>query len=155
MVRVLPLETGLAIFLARQPGPAHELRVPVVARKQPFHLRDVLPMLHPVAEVVLPAAPVVVRPRDDPRRHLERVGPEAGFDERQLLLELGVDVQRAHGLGHLEHRRLARDGDRLLQRAELHDDVHLEVGAGAQQNAFAAEHGEPGQFRRQRVGAGR
>src|SRR5207253_7767277 len=47
------------------------------------------------------------------------------------------------------------DGDRLLERAELHRQIDLKVAAGAQQDALAARDREAGQLRRHRKGAGR
>ena len=108
-----------------------ELEVVVVARLHPLELHDVGEVLGRVAEIHHTPAAIVERPGVDAGRLLEEVAPVAARRDRHVLLELAVDVQDVRRLGRLDHRRLARDRDRLLQGADLHRDVDLEGGACA------------------------
>ena len=136
-------------------GGAVDVRVVVVAGHHAFHVDDGVAVIHGVPEIVLAPAAIVVRPRHHPRRHVQEIAPVLAFDEGKGLLEFALDVQDVAGTGHLDHRRIAADGDRFRQRAECHRDIHLEGRAGTQQDAFAAEHRKRRQLRGQRVGARR
>ena len=108
-----------------------------------------------VAEIHHAPAAVVERPRVDAGRDLEEVAPVAARLNRHLALELARNVQHVARLADLEHRRLAGDRDRFLQRPDLHHDVDLKVRAGAQQDIRAPVGRKPGQLGRNGVRARR
>ena len=125
-----------------------DVEVVVVAGVEALHQRHGVAVFDRIAEIVLAAARIVVRARDHARREHQEVAPELPFHDRRFLLEFGVDRQHVARLGDFEHRRIARHRDRLFERAELERHVHLEVAAGAQQDAFAARQREARELRR-------
>ena len=146
------LHVGVRDRLSAEAGPV-DVHVPVVGGHEAVHLGHVLPVLDARRVIVLPSAAVVVRPRQNARRHLQEVGPESAFGQRQGFLELGVDVHRRRRVGHLDHRRLAGHGDGFLQAAQLHREVvDLEIRSCAQENAFTNDDREPGELHLQRIG---
>ena len=100
-----------------------------------------------VSEVHRSPAAVVEGSRVDAGRLLEEVRPVLPGRKRHLLLELAVDVEHVARLADFQHGRFARDRDRLVECAERHRDVDLEVDGGPQQNPIALVGREPRQFR--------
>ena len=98
-----------------------------------------------VAEIDHAAGAVVERAGVDARGHLEEVAPVAAGLNGQVALELTLDGEDVSGTRDFEHRRLGRDRDGLLHPADGHHDVHADVRARADEDAFLAIGGEAGQ----------
>ena len=111
---------------------------------------------HRALEVVGAAADAVV---DVAGRHargqVERVAEDAARRDRRRADQLAVEGDRGRRLAGLDHRRLAGHGDGLLHRAERQVEVDGEGGAGAHQDALAADDREARQLGGDHVGARR
>ena len=112
-------------------------------------------MLGAVAEIHHAAAAVVEGPGVHAGRDFQEVAPVATGLNRHVTLELAGDVQHVARLAHFEHRRIARDRHGFLQRADLHGDVDLKRGAGAEKDLLALVAGEAGELGGDRVCARR
>ena len=73
---------------------------------------------------------------------------------RRVRDELAAHDLLARGVLHVDDRRLAGDGDRLFERADLHVGVDRDRAGAGELDAFALDDAEAGQGERQRVGAG-
>jgi hypothetical protein len=121
---------------------AVDVEVVVVARVETFHQRHGVAVLDGIAEVVLAAARIVVRARDDARRQHQKVAPEFPFDDGASFWNSASIVSTLLGL---VTSSIGASPETVIDSSSAPSSighVDLEVAAGAQQDAFAARNGE-------------